>query len=183
MLRVSKDSRVHKIIFDNSGSISGAGKDQLLLNTLRFCRQYQELNNIKEDVYYYQLKDLISEIKIETNIDIVIEPASGKINESELTQWIMKDRDIDFLWITDGYFDFSKEDQLSLSKCENITLVALGCDADIDSIESLRNNNFKIYDIGMALDLFFMKKNINNNFPLIVDENIFSDVDESDDEW
>jgi hypothetical protein len=155
MVITNKGDSVHKILFDNSGSMSELGKEQLLINALRFSRQYIELNNVTEFVSYHQIGEKIDEIKIENNKDIVILPPGGRCSGKVISEWILPQENTPILWLTDGYNSFSEEEIFNLSKKANITVVALGCDAGIEQLERFSSPIFMTHNLDAALTLFF----------------------------
>jgi len=181
---------VYKILFDNSGSMSELGKEQLLINTLRFSRQYIELNNIFETVSYYQLSETIDEIKFENNKDIMISIPSGRTSEKAISEWFILHDNNPVLWITDGYTSFSEEQIFNLCKNSNIIVVALGCDADIGQLKRFKSTIFFVHNLEAALVDFFMPKSDHSILSTMVAESCSLDsldsfdFDESDgDEW
>ena len=174
---------MHKILFDNSGSMSELGKEQLLANTLRFCRQYIELNNIKEPIEYYQASNDIEHIQFENNNDIVISEPAGQVSGKVISDWLKSNCSNFILWITDGYINFNEELLLNVSKKSNLIIVALGCDADIDQLKRFQSSLFLADNLEAALDQLFMPISSLTVLPKVVEEatvkNTFSDdVDE-----
>jgi hypothetical protein len=183
---MKKAAPMHKILFDNSGSMSELGKEQLLTNTLRFCRQYIELNNIKELVEYYQANNGIEHIKFEKNKDVVISTPTGRVSGNVISDWLQSNNNNFILWITDGYTNFSEELLLNLGKKSNLVIVALGCDADINQLKRFQSSLFLVDNLDAALEKFFIPISNMSVLPKVVEEaaieNVFSD-DGSDDEW
>jgi len=167
--------------------MSELGKEQLLINTLRFSRQYIELNNIQEAVSYYQLSETIDEIKLENNKDIVISIPSGRASEKVISEWFISHDNIPVLWITDGYTCFSEEQIFNLCKNSNIIIVALGCDADTGQLKRFKSQMFFVHNLETALTQFFMPKPEHSILPTMIAESCTLDsfgIDESDDdEW
>jgi len=174
---------MHKILFDNSGSMSELGKEQLLINTLRFCRQYIELNNIKESVEYYQASNDIEHIQFEKNNDIVISEPTGQASGKVISDWLKSNSNNFILWITDGYTNFSEELLLNLCKKSNLIIVALGCDADIDQLKRFQSSLFLVDNLDAALDQFFMPISNVAVLPKVVEEAATEDAFSDDDEW
>jgi len=178
---------MHKILFDNSGSMSELGKEALLINTLRFSRQYTEFNNVQETVEYYQASHRIDEIKIENNKDILISEPKGKCSDELLSNWLLSQGEASILWITDGYVNFSEADIFKLSSCPNISIVALGCDADIDQLKRLKTGLYTVENIETALAQFFTPQVAHFILPKKVADITVADSsweDQSDDdEW
>jgi hypothetical protein len=184
---MSRGRVVHKILFDNSGSMSELGKEQLLINTLRFSRQYIEFNNILEAVSYHQLSETIDEIKLENNKDIVISIPSGRASGNVISEWFISHDNIHVLWITDGYTHFSEEQIFNLCKNSNIIIVALGCDADTGLLKRFKSKIFFVHNLEAALAQFFMPRSDISILAATVAESCTLDtfgIDESDDdEW
>lgn len=177
---------MHKILFDNSGSMSELGKSQLLINTLRFSRQYIEFNNILERVSYNQLRDTINEIKFENNKDIDISLPCGRATGNVISEWVISHNNSPVLWITDGYTSFSEEQIFNICNNSNIIILALGCDADIGELKRFESKIFFVHNLEAALDQFFMPKLEHFILPTTAAESRILDsfgVDEDDDEW
>lgn len=185
-MSMKKAAPMHKILFDNSGSMSELGKEQLLINTLRFCRQFIELNNIKEPVEYYQASNSIDQIQFEENNDIVILPPTGRTSGEVISDWLQSNKNNFIFWITDGYTNFSEELLLNLGKKSSLVIVALGCDADINQLKRFQSSLFLVDNLDAALEKFFTPISNMSVLPKVVEEaateNVFSD-DDNDDEW
>ncbi len=178
---------MYKILFDNSGSMSELGKEQLLINTLRFSRQYTEFNNTSQAVSYYQLNASIDEIKLEHNKDIVLSNPGGRASGEVVSEWFMSNENMPVLWITDGYTQFSEQQIFTLSDKKNIIILALGCDADTEQLKRFKSPIFFVHNIEAALAQFFVAKSNHSMLPTTVTESGDLDsfvIEESgDDEW
>lgn len=183
---MKKAAPMHKILFDNSGSMSELGKEQLLINALRFARQYIEFNNAQYEVEYYQTSNAIDQIQFEKDNDIVISPPAGQVSGKVMSDWLKSNSKNFILWITDGYTNFSEELLLNLCKKSNLIIVALGCDADIEQLKRFQSSLFLMDNLDAALEQFFMTISNVAVLPKVVEEavteNAFSD-DDNDDEW
>jgi len=178
---------VHKVIFDNSGSMSELGKSQLLINTLRFSRQYIELNDISKEVSYYLCSGNIDEVKLESNKDIIIPSPNGSSCGAVISGWFLSNHNSQLLWFTDGYTTFTEEQIFSLKNNTNLIIVALGCDADLGQLKRFSCPVFSISNINAALMSFFEPTHNHNILPTTVEDSepldSFGIDDGDDDEW
>lgn len=141
-------SKLHCII-DCSGSMAEYGKPMLLVNLLRYTRQFSELRNI--NTCYFRWQKELAEVHWPVDADIDLPNAEGSSDISALCRWGEENSDVTLLVLTDGYFGLNTEQRQRLSQLENLYLVGVGGDADLVQLNTLSNYSFRAEQLDHAL--------------------------------
>ena len=175
----------HKMhcIIDCSGSMTEYGKPMLLINLLRYIRQFtaQDIKN----THYFSWREDIAEIDWLTEADIELPVTKDGSYIARLCDWGEANPEVTLLVLTDGYFKLNVQQRHQLSQFDNLYLVGVGGDADLVQLNTLSNHSFRADGLDRALHTIYRPKAIgvapSHRFDLT--KIIIENESENDDEW
>lgn len=176
-------SKVHCIV-DCSGSMSEYGKPMLLVNLLRYIRQFVEQHS--QDVHYYIWQKQISEIIWPDEADVELPILLGSGDISALCHWSEERPDVNLLVLTDGAFKLTKQQRHQLGQLDNLYLIGVGGDADVPQLKTLSDYYYCAEQLDQALHAMWKTRSAISTPPLTkVDlAKVVGQISkEEDDEW
>lgn len=161
------------------------GKPMLLVNLLRYIRQYT--SEADKSARYFCWQEGIVEINWLAGTDIELPALEGTSHLASLGDWVEKNPDAMLLVLTDGYFKLnaSQRSQLSqLSQLDNLYLVAVGGDADLEQLRRVSNYSFRAEELDRALQTIYRPEVVTiapSSQVELLEVSVQSEVEE--DEW
>ncbi|MGO2734514.1 hypothetical protein [Psychrobacter sp.] len=172
--------KLHCII-DCSGSMTEYGKSMLLVNLLRYIRQFtQEQSN---NVHYFSWQEDITEINWAAEVDVELPIAKGGSDLTALCNWGEANPEVKLLVLTDGYFRLNTEQRHQLSQLNNLYLIGVGGDADVAQLNTLSNHSFCAEQVDHVLHTIYRPKAVAVGPMSRVNLTVCVAEKESDDEW
>ncbi len=177
-------SKLHCLI-DLSGSMSEYGKPMLVINLLRYIRQFADQND--KDIKYFTWQTDINEISWPMAEDVTLPNSEGSGNVEMFCRWCEINSDARILVLTDGYFKLNKEQRHQLSNFGHLFLIGVGGDANFPLLSVLSNHCYGAEQLDHVLHIIW-RANLSDIAPLSrVDLTQFlvesKSKDEDDDEW
>ncbi|WP_246782270.1 hypothetical protein [Wohlfahrtiimonas chitiniclastica] len=176
-------SKTHCII-DCSGSMSEYGKQMLLVNLLRYIRQFTEQHN--KDISYFIWQKQISEIIWSDEVDVELPILLGSGDTTALCNWSEEHPDVNLLVLTDGAFKLTKQQRHQLGQLDNLYLIGVGGDADVPQLKTLSDYCYCAEQLDYALHAMWKTRSAISTPPLTkVDlAKVVGQISkEEDDEW
>lgn len=141
-------SKLHCAI-DCSGSMAEYGKPMLLVNLLRYIRQFTE--QYSKNTRYFSWQEAITEINWPAEADVKLPSAEGGSDVTALCSWGKGNPEVTLLVLTDGYFRLSAEQRQQLSQLDNLYLVGVGGDADLQQLNTLSKHSYRAEQLDQLL--------------------------------
>lgn len=173
-------SKLHCII-DCSGSMAEYGKPMLLVNLLRYIRQFTE--QYSKSTSYYSWKKVIAEMNCSAQIDVELPTAEGSSDIAALCSWTEANPGVTYLVLTDGYFKLTDQQRYRLNQLENLYAVGVGGDADLAQLNTLSQNSYRAEKLDHVLHTIWRPKTATVGPTNRVELAVVFVEDESDDEW
>lgn len=173
-------SKLHCII-DCSGSMAEYGKPMLLVNLLRYIRQFTE--QYSKSTSYYSWKKVIAEMNWSAQIDVELPTAEGSSDIAALCSWTEANPGVTYLVLTDGYFKLTDQQRYRLNQLENLYVVGVGGDADLAQLNTLSQNSYRAEQLDHVLHTIWRPKTATVGPTNRVELAVVFVEDESDDEW
>ena len=143
-------------IIDCSGSMAEYGKPMLLVNLLRYIRQFTAQGS--KSMRYFSWREDIAEVNWFANADIELPAADGGSDIAALCSWGEANSDATILVLTDGYFSLNTEQRHKLSLLNKLYLVGVGGDANLAQLNTLSNHSFRAEQLDHALNTIYRPK-------------------------
>lgn len=175
-------SELHCII-DCSGSMSEYGKPMLLVNLLRYIRQFTALHG--KSTRYLSWREDIAEIFWLAEADVELPAAEGGSDITALCGWAEANSEATFLVLTDGYFKLNTEQRQLISQVDNLYLIGVGGDADLAQLNTLSNHSYRAEQLDHILHTIWRPEIVAGGPLLRVDlaGAIVESESGNDDEW
>lgn len=148
-------TKLHCII-DSSGSMAEYGKPMLLVNLLRYIRQFT--SETDKSANYFCWREDIVEINWLAGTDIELPALKGSNHLDSLCDWIEANPEAMILVLTDGYFNLDASQRRQLSQLDNLYLVAVGGDADFEQLRRVSDYSFRAEQLDRALQTIYRPK-------------------------
>ncbi|WP_217544473.1 hypothetical protein [Vibrio metschnikovii] len=173
-------SNLHCII-DCSGSMAEYGKPMLLVNLLRYIRQFTTQHS--QSSRYFSWQKHIAEMNWSAQIDVELPAAEGSSDIAALCNWTEANPGVTFLVLTDGYFKLTDQQRYQLTQLDNLYVVGVGGDADLAQLNTLSHNSSRAEQLGHVLHTIWRPKTATVGPANRVELAVVLVEDESDDEW
>lgn len=176
-------SKTHCII-DCSGSMSEYGKQMLLVNLLRYIRQFAEQHS--QDIHYYIWQKQVSKIIWSDEVDVELPILLGSGDTTALCNWSEEHPDVNLLVLTDGALKLTKQHRYQLGQLDNLYLLGIGGDADMSQLKALSDYCYCAEQLDQALHTIWKTSSAISTPPLTkVDlAKVVGQISkEEDDEW
>ena len=134
------------IVIDRSGSMAENGKPMLILNLLRYIRQYLGVDKVQ----FYVLNNQLSQVFVDPKLDLELPEITGAINMDSGIEFLNDRKTEPTILLSDGFFELT-ESQRRVFKQQNVIVVAVGADADITGLDYLGLPVYLAQDIGVAI--------------------------------
>lgn len=141
-------SDLHCVI-DCSGSMAEYGKPMLLVNLLRYIRQFTE--EYSRNTRYFSWQENIAEINWSAEADVGLPTTEGGSDMTALCSWGEANPEVTLLVLTDGYFRLDAEQRQLLSQLDNLYLVGVGGDADLQQLNTLSRHCYRAEQLDQLL--------------------------------
>lgn len=148
-------SELHCII-DCSGSMAEYGKPMLLVNLLRYIRQFTELHS--KNTRYLHWRADVAEINWSTESDVELPVAENISDIAALYTWAASNPQATLLVLTDGYFGLNTEQRHQLTQLDNLYLIGVGGDADLIQLNTLSNHSYRAEQLDHVLHTIWRPK-------------------------
>lgn len=135
-------------IIDCSGSMTEYGKPMLMVNLLRFIRQFAARQDKK--VHFFSWRTEIQLLNWSALEDVALAKSSGNSSVTALCSWCKNNPTAEIIVLTDGYFDLNKEQRSLLNQSSNLHFIAVGGDADISILKAITINSYPAEQIEFA---------------------------------
>ncbi|MDM1697270.1 hypothetical protein HX099_11470 [Thiopseudomonas alkaliphila] len=145
-------SKLHCVI-DCSGSMAEYGKPMLLVNLLRYIRQFTTQNG--QSARYFSWQEAIAEINWPAEADVELPTLVGSSDVAALCNWAEESSEVVLLVLTDGYFKLGAEQLHQLSQLDNLYLLGVGGDADLVQLNILSNRSYRAEQLDHVLHIVF----------------------------
>ncbi|MEZ9368441.1 hypothetical protein AB4140_06385 [Shewanella sp. 10N.286.51.B2] len=132
-------SELHCII-DCSGSMAEYGKPMLLVNLLRYIRQFTAQHS--KSTRYLSWREDIAEIFWLAEVDVELPAAEGSSDIAALCSWAEANPQTLIMVLTDGYFELNTEQRQLVSLVDNLYFIGVGGDADLAQLNTLSNHSY-----------------------------------------
>lgn len=175
-------SKLHCII-DCSGSMAEYGKPMLLVNLLRYIRQFTTQHS--QSTHYFSWREGIAEINWSAEADVELPVTEGASDIAALCSWGEANPEVILLVLTDGYFRLNAEQRHQLSQLDRLYLVGVGGDADLVQLNTLSNHSYRAEELDNVLHTICLPEAVfvgpSSRVELAGD--IIEKESEDDDEW
>lgn len=141
-------SELHCII-DCSGSMAEYGKPMLLVNLLRYIRQFTAQHS--KSTSYFSWREGITEIFWSAEADVELSAAEGSSDIASLCSWCEVNSEATLLVLTDGYFKLNTEQRQLISEIGNLYFIGVGGDADLAQLSTLSNHSYRAEQLDHVL--------------------------------
>lgn len=141
-------SELHCII-DCSGSMAEYGKPMLLVNLLRYIRQFTA--QYSKSTSYFSWREGITEIFWSAEADVELSAAEGSSDIASLCSWCEVNSEATLLVLTDGYFKLNTEQRQLISEIGNLYFIGVGGDADLAQLSTLSNHSYRAEQLDHVL--------------------------------
>lgn len=175
-------SKLHCVI-DCSGSMAEYGKPMLLVNLLRYIRQFTTQNG--QSARYFSWQEAIAEINWPAEADVELPTLVGSSDVAALCNWAEESSEIVLLVLTDGYFKLGAEQLHQLSQLDNLYLLGVGGDADLVQLNALSNHSYLAEQLDQVLHTIWRPK-VSSSAPLgrvELAEVVVESESDDEDEW
>ncbi|MBE8127762.1 hypothetical protein [Photobacterium damselae] len=136
-------------IIDRSGSMAEYGKPMLMVNLLRYIRQFTNQRNINTS--YFSWQEDISEINWSEDQDVEL-PNVGKSADIDAVCSLAKSYpEATLVILSDGYFELKSEQRHLLTQLDNLYIVSVGGDANLVQLNTLSEHSYHAEKIDQAL--------------------------------
>lgn len=136
-------------IIDRSGSMAEYGKPMLMVNLLRYIRQFTKQHNISTS--YFSWKKDISEINWSEDVDVELPIAEERTDIDVVCSLAKSYPDTKLLILSDGYFELNSEQRHLLTQLDNLYIVGVGGDANLVRLNTLSEHSYHAEKIDQAL--------------------------------
>lgn len=134
------------IVIDRSGSMAENGKPMLILNLVRFVRQYFSVN----EAQFYVLQNQLRQVYVDYDLDIELPEIIGSTDMDSCIAFLIERKTEPTILLSDGFFELT-ESQKRVFKQQNVVIVAVGADADLTGLGYLSLPVYPAQDIGVAI--------------------------------
>lgn len=141
-------SELHCII-DYSGSMAEYGKPMLLVNLLRYIRQFTTQHS--KSTSYFSWREDITENFWTAEADVELPAAEGSSDIASLCCWSEVNSEATLLVLTDGYFKLNTEQRQLISQVDNLYFIGVGGDADFAQLNTLSNHSYRAEQLDHVL--------------------------------
>ncbi|MBP8098950.1 MAG: hypothetical protein KAY26_00600 [Acinetobacter sp.] len=173
-------SKLHCII-DCSGSMVEYGKPMLLVNLVRYIRQFTEQHDT--NICYFSWQENITQLHWSVGSDVELPSTSGEGNVDALCKWIERNPDVKFLLLTDGYFKLNAQQRFQLSQLDHLYLIGVGGDADLPHLNTLSNNCYRAEQLDQVLHMILRSEIVAMIPSRRVDLTHIIENESNDDDW
>ncbi|MBE0470342.1 MAG: hypothetical protein IBX55_12655 [Methyloprofundus sp.] len=173
-------SKLHCII-DCSGSMAEYGKPMLLVNLLRYIRQFTKQHS--QSAHYFSWQKDIAEVNWPAEADVQLLTTEGSSDIAALCSWTEANPGVTYLVLTDGYFKLTDQQRYRLNQLENLYVVGVGGDADLAQLNTLSQNSYRAEQLDHVLHTIWRPKTATVGPTNRVELAVVFVEDESDDEW
>ena len=175
------------IVIDRSGSMAENGKPMLILNLVRFFRQYFLSNDIK----FYVLQNQLSQVPIDPALDITLPEIIGSIDMDSCIAFLIGRKTESTILLSDGFFELTESQKRVFKQQQNLIIVAVGADADLIELDYLGLPIYLAQDIRGAINHAKHLLDVQQIFPPLQRKNVqFSESvvsvvheQDEDDDW
>jgi len=133
-------SELHCII-DCSGSMAEYGKPMLLVNLLRYIRQFTTQHS--KSTRYLSWREDIAEVFWLAEADVELPVAKGGSDIAALCGWAEANPQAVLIVLTDAYFKLNTEQRQLISQIDNLYFIGVGGDADLAQLNTLSNFSYR----------------------------------------
>ena len=173
-------SKLHCII-DCSGSMVEYGKPMLLVNLVRYIRQFTEQHDT--NICYFSWQENITQLHWSVGSDVELPSTGGEGNVDALCKWIERNPDVKFLLLTDGYFKLNAQQRFQLSQLDHLYLIGVGGDADLPQLNTLSKHCYCAEQLDQALHMILRSETVSVIPSSRVDLTSMISENTSNDEW
>ena len=175
-------TKLHCII-DCSGSMAEYGKPMLLVNLLRYIRQFTSEAN--KSVRFFSWQEGIKELNWPTGVDVKLPTIQGNSHVNDLYEWAKANSEATLLVLTDGYFKLNTSQRSLICQLDNLYLIGVGGDADLEQLRRVSEYSFRAEQLDRALQTIYRPKAVtiapSNQVKLLKESD--NNGMEDDDEW
>ena len=136
-------------IIDCSGSMAEYGKPMLLVNLLRYIRQFAAQHS--KSTSYFSWREGITEIFWSAEADVELPAAEGSSDIAALCDWAEVNPQAVLMVLTDGYFKLNTEQRQLISQVDNVYFIGVGGDADLAQLNTLSNHSYPAEQLNHVL--------------------------------
>lgn len=175
-------SELHCII-DCSGSMAEYGKPMLLVNLLRYIRQFT--TEYSKSTQYFSWREDIAEVFWLAEVDVELPVAEGGSDIVALCDWTEVNPQAVLMVLTDGYFKLNIEQRQLISQVDNLFFIGAGGDADLAQLNTLSNHSYRAEHLDHVLHTIWRPEILADGPLKRVDLAgvIVENGSEDDDEW
>ena len=173
-------SKLHCII-DCSGSMAEYGKPMLLVNLLRYIRQFTKQHS--QSAHYFSWQKDIAEVNWPAEADVQLLTTEGGSDVAALCSWTEANPEATLLVLTDGYFRLNAEQRYQLTQLDNLYIVGVGGDADLVQLNTLSQHSYRAEQLDHVLHIIWRPKTAAVGPTSRVELAVVLVGDEPDDEW
>ena len=176
-------------IIDRSGSMGEYGKPMLLVNLLRYVRQFSGQHSLI--TRYLSWGQQITETNWSAELDVELPEANNICDASDLLSWRADNPRAVLLVLTDGYFELSSDQRQKFEFFDDIYVVAVGGDADLARLKTLSSNSCSAEQLDQAL-YSILRSQTESTTPVsrvdlpsiaLASQETVSGSEDDDDEW
>lgn len=173
-------SKLHCII-DCSGSMVEYGKPMLLVNLVRYIRQFT--NYFHKDISYFSWQENIAQLHWPIENDVGLLGTKGEGNIEALCNWIDLNPDVKLMLLTDGYFKLSSQQRYQLGQLNHLYLIGVGGDADLPHLNTLSKNCYRAEQLDQVLHMILRSETVAMIPSRRVDLTRSIENESNDDDW
>lgn len=173
-------SKLH-CIMDCSGSMAEYGKPMLMVNLLRYIRQFT--TQYSHSSRYFAWQNDIEEMNWSAQADVELPAAEGSSDIAALCRWTEANPEVTLLVLTDGYFKLTAQQRFQLTQLDNLYIVGVGGDADLAQLNTLSQHSYRAEQLDHILHTVWRPKTAAVGPTSRVEFAVVLVEDELDDEW
>lgn len=132
------------------------GKPMLMVNLLRYIRQFTNQHNISTS--YFSWKVDISEINWSEEQDTELPNAGDSADIDAVCSLAKSYPDTTLMILSDGYFELDSEQRHLLTQLDNLYIVGVGGDANLVQLNTLSEHCYHAEQIDQALYILCRSK-------------------------
>ncbi len=140
-------------IVDCSGSMAEYGKPMVLVNLLRYVRQFTTQHS--QTTRYFSWQKDIAEMNWSAQVDIQLTTTEGSSDIAALSSWAEANPEVTLLVLTDGYFKLSGQQRHQLTQLDNLYMIGVGGDADLVQLNTLSNHSYRVEQLDHVLHTIY----------------------------
>lgn len=135
------------VVIDRSGSMAENGKPMLILNLLRYIRQYIGISHLQ----FYVLSNQLISVSIDSNLDLELPEILGSFEIEKCISFLLERKTEATIFLSDVFFEMTGSQKRVFKQQKNLVIVAVGADAELSGLEHLNLPVYLAQDIALAI--------------------------------